>query len=444
MGAMRALALLVAVLGCTAPGSAETVRPRVYLVIVDGLGADQVDAALMPRLAAAGRDGVATAARASMPTRTNPGHATLLTGVLPESHGITGNGYWDREGRAARSLDRAELLEAETLFTRAETAAPSLRTVAAFSKTKLGKLFGAVPDRQKEPDLLWVPSSRSGMAGHLVGVASDAVTMDAFLTATAKVEPDLAVVNLSEVDRSAHRDGPAGTAEARRNADAAIGRLLDDLRARGRWARSIVLVTADHGFDDVAPTSDHPDRIVRLGRRFAGEGITGLRVVGDGGTAHVYAEAVRRDAVAAGPAAVTLAWAAAVAWRDPAVAEVVARLPVDGVPAVADVHADWGLAHERAGDLLLIARPGFHFIESDDAVSSFFRGNHGSPREAAVPLVIAGGALARKPESPSSPPSGADVGATIAALLGLPAPKRFDGAPVAAGTPLALPLRDAR
>ena len=37
---------------------------------------------------------------ASMPTRTNPNHATLMTGVEPEAHGITGNAFWDREKRA--------------------------------------------------------------------------------------------------------------------------------------------------------------------------------------------------------------------------------------------------------------------------------------------------------------------------------------------------------
>jgi arylsulfatase A-like enzyme len=436
---MRVLALLLALV--LAPlVRAEPSRRHVYLIIVDGLGADQLEPTVMPRLAAAGREGLRTEARASMPTRTNPVHATLLTGVLPESHGITGNAYWDRAGKVIRSLDRGEFLEAETLFTVVEATRPASHTIAAFSKAKLGQLFAAVPGRQQAPDVLWLPAGR-GTAGHVVGLASDDETMSGFLAAAAEREPDLAVINLSEVDRTAHMNGPAATAAARQGADAAIGRLLDDLRARGRWERSIVLVTADHAFDDVAPAAGRLEPIVGLGRRFAAENVAAV-VVGDGGTAHVYGVAIPSDATDAGASTTALAWAAAIAWREPGVAEVVARLPVDGVPNLGEEHPEWGLDHERAGDLLIVARPGFHFIDASDAVSGRFRGNHGSPREAPVPLVIAGGALAAPLRPPASPPSSADVGATISALLGLRPVRRFDGRPVRRGEPLPLRLRD--
>jgi arylsulfatase A-like enzyme len=438
---MRALVLLL-VLALPPLARSESVRPHVYLVVVDGLGADQLDPTSMPRVTALGREGLRVDARASMPTRTNPSHATILTGVLPESHGITGNAYWDRGEHAIRSLDRADLLEVETLFTVAEAATPARRTVAAFSKTKLGRLFDAVAGRQKAPDVLWVPPD-DGITGHVAGIASDAVTMSGLLNAVAEREPDLAVINLSEVDRTAHLNGPAATADARRGADVAIGRLIDDLHARGRWERSVVLVTSDHGFDDVTPTAERPETVVSLGRLFETAGIDGVAAVGDGGTSHVYATGLAPGATDAGTAGRALAWAAAVAWREPGVAEVVARLPVGGVPNLADVHPDWGLANERAGDLLIVARPGFHFIDASDLVSGRFHGNHGSPREARVPLVVAGGALASPIPVPDAPPSGADVGATIAVLLGLPPVRRFDGRPVRLGTPLRLALRGA-
>src|SRR5262249_55202397 len=85
------------VLCFASPVPAHGSRPPVYLVVVDGLGADGVDPVVMPRVAAiaAGESAIRTEARAAMPTRTNPNHATLLTGLAPESHGITGNAYWD-------------------------------------------------------------------------------------------------------------------------------------------------------------------------------------------------------------------------------------------------------------------------------------------------------------------------------------------------------------
>ena len=83
---MRALVLaLVTVLALTA---AAAEQPHVYLVVIDGLGADAVEPALMPRLTdPALCDGPVGEARAVMPTRTNPSHVTLLTGALAESHG---------------------------------------------------------------------------------------------------------------------------------------------------------------------------------------------------------------------------------------------------------------------------------------------------------------------------------------------------------------------
>jgi predicted AlkP superfamily pyrophosphatase or phosphodiesterase len=430
MEAVRWVTLLVlVVLASGAPVRAAT--PHVYLVVVDGLGAGALDATLMPRLSdpTLTSPGVRTEARAVMPTRTNPNHATLLSGVFPESHGITGNGWWDPAAHASASLDAAALLDAETLFTVAETTRPELVTVAAFSKAKLGRLFAGVPDRQRAPDVLWVPATE-GASGHLLGLATDAETMDAFLAATVDREPDLAAINLSEVDRAAHEQGPAATADARRHADAAIGRLIDDLRARGRWARAVVMVTADHGFDDVAPTPDRPDRVVTLEGDFAAAGLATAHVIADGGVAHVVVE--DHD-----PA--TIGWAAALAWRHAGVAEILARRSVPNVATLATAHPDWHLDHDRTGDLLLVAEPGYQFAEAQDDVARTFRGNHGSPREIPIPLVITGGALATNPKLDH--PTSADIGATIGALLALRPVHRLDGQPVRAGKPFPLPLR---
>jgi arylsulfatase A-like enzyme len=59
-----------------------------------------------------------------------------------------------------------------------------------------------------------------------------------------------------------------------------------------------------------------------------------------------------------------------------------------------------------------------------------------------VPLIVTGGAIAEAPRL-DVPPSAADVGATIAALLGLPSPKRFAGTPLRLGRAIPLRLRDA-
>src|SRR5678815_4176541 len=100
------VALLVLQAGCMhigRGGAAEVSKADVYLVIVDGLDVEAGTPERMPHLAAAvGTNGSWLTASAVMPTRTNPNHASLLTGVQPSAHGITGNYYWD--GTAEREM----------------------------------------------------------------------------------------------------------------------------------------------------------------------------------------------------------------------------------------------------------------------------------------------------------------------------------------------------
>ncbi len=259
----RLLALVLLLASCVRlPAGAPPTHPHVYLIIVDGLDARFADARHLPRLFALlererAHSSFFRAARGVMPARTNPNHVTLVTGAYAEAHGITGNSYWNREpGAPPGKLEAAALIEVETLFTVAETTAPSLVTLAAVGKPKLARLFAAVPGRQHAPDVLWspeeLPAERRDPAS---GYGPDAETMGAALARMADTEPDLAVLNLADVDRSGHARGPESEDYARAvtTADAEIARLVDDLRARGRWERSVVIVTADHGMTRIEP-----------------------------------------------------------------------------------------------------------------------------------------------------------------------------------------------
>ena len=448
MHAVLALAWLLAS-ALSALADAPPPRPHVYLVIVDGLDARVADAAHMPRLYDAvahepAHSSVFRDAHAVMPARTNPNHVTLVTGVYPDAHGITGNAYWSRTpGAPPEKLDDAALIEVETLFTVAETDQPALRTMAAVGKPKLARLFAAVPARQRAPDVLWsperLPPARRDPAS---GYGPDAETMAAALDLMAAAEPDLAVLNLSDVDRMGHAHGPDAPEYARAvaGADAAVVRLLDDLHARRRWDRSVVMVTADHGMSAVGPTPERPHPVISFGAALRAAGVGGVTVVADGGVEHVYADRVAAGATAAGDAAETLARVATLAGKTPGVAEVLARLPVPAVPALDAIHPGWHLDHPRTGELLLVAAPGHQFVDPDDRVDAALVGNHGGPENLAVPLVVTGGwAGLRAAPSGTASPGSVDVAPTIARLLGLRAPRSVDGQavpPARAGHPI--------
>src|SRR5262249_50791304 len=155
------------------------------------------------------------------------------------------------------------------------------------------------------------------------------------------------------------------------------------------------------------------------------------------------------EATAIGPeVAPTLASVAALARDTAGVSEVLARLPVDGVTGLASAHPDWHLGHERTGDLLLVAAPGYEFVDPFDPVDAGLLGNHGAPGEQPVPLVVSGGFPGLRHAAPGTPaPALVDIAPTIATLLGLRLPHRLDGSPLAAelvGRPLAAVLPDAQ
>jgi arylsulfatase A-like enzyme len=450
---MRA-AVLVLLLALLDAARAE--RPHVYLVIVDGLAPGMVTATRMPVLLALverekPRSTLFREARAVMPARTNPNHVSLLTGVHPAAHGITGNAHWSRvAGAPPARLDDPALIEVETLFTVIEETSPRLVTAGVFGKPKLARLFSAVPGRQRGPDHLWSPARDAPAGGRdrVTGYSFDATTLEAVLHLERTSAPDLAVVNLADVDRVGHGRGPESPeyAQAVTAADAAIGRLVDHLRAAGRWQRSVVIVTADHGFADLTPGPARPDPVIRVGRVLERAGVGGVQLVADGGVEHVYAEGLPAEAPDAGAARDTLARVARLAAGTPGVAEVLARLPVPGARSLVETHPDWQLGHPRTGELLLVAAPGFQFVDPFDRVAAGLRGNHGGPEDARVPLVVTGGWSGLRTAPPDTPsPSLVDVAPTIAALLAVRGSRRADGGPVervAMGRPLGAVLRD--
>ncbi len=438
MRVLLALACLLA--SCARTPAGAPPGPHVYLVIVDGLDARFADAKHMPRLfALLEREGEHSsffpAAHAVMPARTNPNHVTLVTGAYADAHGITGNAYWSRvPGAPPEKLDDAALIEVETLFTVAETTTPSMVTLAVVGKPKLARLFAAVPGRQRAPDVLWSPERLPAERRDAVtGYSPDAETMAAALAAMAASEPDLALMNLSDVDRTGHARGPESDeyGHAITGADAAIARLVDDLRARGRWGRSVVIVTADHGMTGLDQTRERPRAVISLTAALGEAGIRGVVLVADGGVEHAYAAAID-------PREPALARVAQLAAATPGVAEVLSRA------AIAERHPGWRLDHPRTGELLLVAAPGFEFVDPFDPVDAALRGNHGGPQDLTVPLVVTGGwpGLRSAPRDMPAPVA-VDVAPTIAALLGLRAPRLVDGRPVppdSAGHPIAAVL----
>src|SRR5688572_26440580 len=101
----RAVAFVLVSLGLAAQTAEAAARPRLVVFIV----VDQLGAAIVERHEALLSDGFRTLSQrgrlylgirmAHANTETAPGHATLLTGAWPSTHGIVANSWFDAEGK---------------------------------------------------------------------------------------------------------------------------------------------------------------------------------------------------------------------------------------------------------------------------------------------------------------------------------------------------------
>ncbi len=231
----------------TGPG-----RPLTILISIDGFRADYLDRGMTPVLSGLAADGARGVMRPSFPTMTFPNHYTLVTGLRPDRHGIVDNimedpaipGVTFRLSNAQAVTDRRWWDQGEPIWVRAERA--GIVTATMFWPGSGAPIQGVRPRH-------WLPFNQA--------VSSDARVDQvlAWLDLPPAERPGFVTLYFDLVDTVGHTEGPDsdGVGQAMATVDAALGRLTDGLKARGRTANLVVV--ADHG---MAALSD--DRILYM------------------------------------------------------------------------------------------------------------------------------------------------------------------------------------
>lgn len=224
-----AIAFAFLLLTLAVPDSAspqqDPLSRHVIVVSVDGLRPDAIDAAGARTLRRLLEDGSATLeAQTILPSVTLPSHTSMLTGVGPETHGVTWNS------------DRTEELgtvDVPTLFDLVHRA--GYRTAAVFSKEKFRHLVhDGTLDVARVPRGGVLPASRS---------VAEAVRY------IRTQRPNLLFVHIADPDFMGHSTGWMSRMYrfAVREADAGVQDLMDAATQTFGAGNFTLIVTADHG-----------------------------------------------------------------------------------------------------------------------------------------------------------------------------------------------------
>lgn len=239
------LALVLA--ACSSLGGPASAPPTPLLLIsIDGLRPTDITAEAMPNLTRLGQTGVgAEGMQPSYPSLTFPNHYTLVTGLRPDHHGVTHNSMWDTHLGEFRVANRAAVGDSrwwggEPVWIGAGKA--GLRSAVLYWPGSEAEIDGRRPDR-------WQPYDGDTTAEWR------ADTVAGWLLEPPSTRPDFAAMYFDKVDEASHTHGPASAEAdaARRDTDAAIGRLATTLQARDLLDRVNIVIVSDHGFADVPP-----------------------------------------------------------------------------------------------------------------------------------------------------------------------------------------------
>jgi phosphonoacetate hydrolase len=243
-------------------------RPLV-VVCVDGCEPDYiaraVEAGAAPYLAGLLRRGTARTADAVVPTFTNPNNVSIVTGVPPAVHGISGNYFYDRETGAEVMMNDPKYLRCGTIL--AAFADAGARVAVVTAKDKLRRLLGhglrGICFSSEKADQTTVVEHGLDDALGFVGrplpdVYSAALSEFVFAAGVRLMEtvrPDL--MYLSTTDYVQHKHAP-GAPEAD-----AFYRMMDGYLARLEDLGATVALTADHGMNGKTDPTGAP-RVIYL------------------------------------------------------------------------------------------------------------------------------------------------------------------------------------
>ena len=240
-------------------------KSPVVVILIDGGDPSYVNTGLsqglLPNFKKLMTDGFVSVALGAMPSFTNPNNISVITGVPPSFHGISGNFFLNPATGQEAMMDQPEFLRADSIL--ATFSEQGAKVVALTAKDKLAKMLAyklrgisfsaekadkctkAVNGIDNCPAYVGkpVPSEYSADLSLFV--------LEAGIRLLEREKPDLMYLSLSDYIQHKHAPGSKEATEYYNGIDKALGRLL----ALG----ATVALTADHGMNDKSKADGTPN-----------------------------------------------------------------------------------------------------------------------------------------------------------------------------------------
>ena len=242
-------------------------RPLV-VILIDGNDPEFVKAGLaagvLPTMKRFMEEGFATVALGGMPSFTNPNNVSVITGVPPATHGISGNYFLDPKTGKEVMMNDPEYLRVDTIL--AAFSRAGARVVALTSKDKLAKMLARGLDMQKDISFSSEKADKCNKKENGIERCLELVgrplpdqyspdlslfMLDAGVKLLEREKPDLMFLSTSDYMQHTYAPGTKEANDFYAGMDAAFGRLVA--------AGATVALTADHGMNDKSRPDGSPN-----------------------------------------------------------------------------------------------------------------------------------------------------------------------------------------
>jgi predicted AlkP superfamily pyrophosphatase or phosphodiesterase len=323
--------------------------------------------------------------REPFPAVTCTSQATMLTGLEPTGHGVVANGWYFKDTAETRFWQQSNaLIQGEKVYDTLKARHPQFTCAKMFWWYNMysGADWSATPrphypaDGRKVFDIYTHPRElRDALVNELgefpfhsfwgpgAGLPSSAWIAKSAQWIQRYKQPTLNLVYLPHLDYSLQQYGPGAPqiAAELKAIDRVAGELIEDLEQQGVR----VLVVSEYGITKVT-RHVHPNRVLRRAGLLEVRRSVDWELLDCGGSAafavsdhqicHIYVKDKAR-----------VAEVAALFEKEPGTKRII----------TGEARAAWGLNHERAGDVILMAEPDswytYYFWEDDTLAPDFAR-----------------------------------------------------------------------